>query len=197
MFTGIVEARGVLTAVDDLDRGRRFAIRCAPVTVDLAVGDSVAVQGACLTATSVSADTFTVELVPETVTRTSLGTVRIGDVVNLERAMRIDGRFDGHVVQGHVDGVGTVRTLTAEGAGHRLSVECPARLLRYVVDKGSITIDGVSLTIAALDDRGFEVVLIPHTAEVTTLGSLQPEDRVNLEVDILAKYVERLMETKP
>jgi riboflavin synthase len=196
VFTGIVESTGTVTAIEDVDGGRRFVIESEPVVAGLDVGASVSVQGACLTATAVSATTFTVELITETLRRTALGSTTVGTRLNLERAMPASGRFDGHIVQGHVDGVGVVRSLDAEGKGFRLSVECSPDIRRYIVDKGSITVDGVSLTVAGVDDDGFEVALIPHTLEVTTLGRLRASARVNLEVDILAKYVERLMETR-
>ncbi|HSJ28711.1 MAG TPA: riboflavin synthase [Acidimicrobiia bacterium] len=194
MFTGIVEAVGAIGEATEVDGGRRFRIAAPSVAPHLEVGDSVAVQGVCLTATSATDREFAVELVAETVARTTLGVLVAGDPVNLERAMRADGRFDGHIVQGHVDGVGVVRSVEAEGRGKRIWVDCPAEVRRYVVRKGSITIDGVSLTVAGLDEEGFEVALIPHTLEVTTLGLLEPDATVNLEADILAKYVERLMD---
>lgn len=196
MFTGIVEATGVIVTIDDFDGGKRFVIDCPAVTDDLGIGDSIAVQGACLTATAIDDGRVTVALVSETLDRTSLGGRRPRDRVNLERAMLASGRFDGHIVQGHVDGVGTVQQVTPDGAGRRLRIACPPQLSRYVVEKGSITIDGVSLTVTTVDGDEFEVALIPHTLEVTTLGALQPSAPVNLEVDILAKYVERLMTEK-
>ena len=196
MFTGIVETMGVVTGVTDLDGGRRFAIAAPEIADGLTVGASIAVQGACLTAIHCTDSEFTVELVSETLARTSLGGISENDRVNLERAMATDGRFDGHLVQGHVDGVGTVRHVSPEGQGARISIAYPADLRRYVVHKGSITVDGVSLTVAKLDEDGFEIALIPHTLAVTTLGSLVPSAPVNLEVDILAKYVERLMEAR-
>ncbi len=196
MFTGIVEGMGQVVSAEDAEGGRTLVVRWPGVAEELDIGDSVAVQGACLTVTGRTTDDFSVELVRETMGRTSLGGLRPGDAVNLERAMPAAGRFDGHVVQGHVDGVGTVRRLSADGRGKWLSVQCPPEVLRYLVDKGSVTVDGVSLTVAAVDAEGFEVALIPHTAAATTLGALRPADRVNLEADILAKYVERLMESK-
>lgn len=197
MFTGIVEELGTVTGAETTEGGKRMTIR-GPLTVtDLSVGDSIAVNGTCLTAVSVEggAGTFDVELVLETLDRTSLGSFGIGSMVNLERAMPASGRFDGHIVQGHVDGVGVVVTDEPEGMGRRLGIDLPETLVRYVVEKGSITVDGVSLTVAARHGHRVEIALIPHTLEVTNLGSKAPGDRVNLEVDILAKYVERLMET--
>jgi riboflavin synthase len=194
MFTGIVETVGAIADVIEVAKGRRFRIRASPIASGLPVGASVSVQGVCLTAIAASGEEFEVELVAETLARSTLGGLGVGDAVNLERAMPADGRFDGHIVQGHVDGVGVVRSVEAEGRGKRIWVDCPAEVRRYVVRKGSITIDGVSLTVAGLDEEGLEVALIPHTLEVTTLGLLQPDATVNLEADILAKYVERLMD---
>lgn len=196
MFTGIVETMGVVTRVTDLDGGRQFVITAPEIASELSIGASIAVQGACLTATHRTDSEFTVELVSETLARTSLGGLAEDDPVNLERAMPAHGRFDGHLVQGHVDAVGTVRELTPEGRGARISIAYPPKLGRYVVQKGSITVDGVSLTVADLDEDGVEIALIPHTLEATTLGSLVVSSPVNLEVDILAKYVERLMEAR-
>lgn len=196
MFTGIVQAVGTVVRIEELDGGRRCVIDSPKVTEGLKIGDSVAVQGACLTAAAVvSAGSFTVEMVSETLARTTLGELVVGSVVNLERAMPAEGRFDGHIVQGHVDGVGSIVAVEDPGTGTRVTVQCPEELLRYVVDKGSITVDGVSLTVAELHSEGFVIALIPHTLSVTTLGSLAPSARVNLEVDILSKYVERLMKT--
>jgi riboflavin synthase len=197
MFTGIVEELGTVVDANVTDRGARFTINGPLVTTDLDIGDSIAVNGTCLTAVAIDHETFDVELVVETLDRTSLGAVVVGSLVNLERAMPASGRFDGHVVQGHVDGVGTVTAVEPEGNGKRIGIDLDESLLKYVVEKGSITLDGVSLTVAALTDRGIEVALIPHTLEVTTLGTRRPGDRVNVEVDILAKYVERLMEMHP
>jgi len=195
MFTGIVEEMGRIESVVPTADGFQIRIR-ARLARGVPVGASVAVEGTCLTATATDGDMITVEVVPETLDRTSLGRFEPGDAVNLERAMPASGRFDGHVVQGHVDGVGTVAEVVSDGDGVRVRVECPERLLRYVVDKGSITVNGVSLTVASLDPRGFGVALIPHTLAVTTLGRLGTGDAVNLEVDILAKYVERLLEAR-
>lgn len=179
MFTGIVQELG---RVRSFDEGRLVVERG---DVDAAVGDSVSVNGVCLTVVERGDATLAFDVVPETVSR-----VRpFGDAVNLEAALRAGDPMGGHVVQGHVDGVGTVREVDEQG----IRVEPPADLLRYVVEKGSIAIDGVSLTVAELDDAGFRIALIPHTRAVTTLGALAPGDRVNLEVDVLAKYVERLV----
>ena len=179
MFTGIVREVGRVAEFD----GHRLVVDAQTTA---ALGDSVAVDGVCLTAVDGSRLAF--DVVGETIGRTTLGRLKPGDRVNLEPALRAGDAFGGHYVQGHVDGVGQVRS-----AGTEVWVDAPADLLRYVVIKGSITVDGVSLTVAALDDRGFGVALVPHTLAETTLGELEPGDPVNLETDILAKYVERLV----
>ena len=196
MFTGIVEATGTVTEMAGTETGRRMTISSPEIARGLEVGDSVAVQGACLTAVEITPAGFSVEMVAETLQRTAFADVAVGTVVNLERAMPASGRFDGHIVQGHVDGVGSVEAVEIEGEGRRLTIRLPEGLDRYVVEKGSITIDGVSLTVASVGDRTFGVALIPHTLAVTTLGLLQAGARVNLEVDILAKYVDRLLEAR-
>jgi riboflavin synthase alpha subunit len=172
----------------------------APDTVaSVETGDSVAVNGVCLTATSVTDRTFSCEAVAETLDRTNLGQLAEGTRVNLERPMQASGRFDGHVVQGHVDGVGTVATVVAEGEAQRVRIRIPLALARYAVEKGSIAIDGTSLTVTAVSTAGdqnawVEIVLIPHTIESTVLGSKPVGDSVNLEMDVFAKYIERMME---
>lgn len=193
MFTGIVEHLGSATRVADVERGRRLNIDAGPLASGVEIGDSVAVNGVCLTVVAVDGTSLEFEAIGETLDRTNLGRVEAGDRLNLERPMAASGRFDGHIVQGHVDGVGTVRSVKADGPGRRLWIDAPGSLLRYVVEKGSITVDGVSLTVAAVDDDGVEVALIPHTMEVTTLGVRPPGSVVNIEVDVLAKYVERLL----
>ncbi len=194
MFTGIVSQLGRVTSVIETPAGRRLVVEAK---VDgLEIGDSVAVNGACLTATEVRSDGFVVDAVQETLDRTNLGALAAGDLVDLERPVPVAGRLDGHIVQGHVDGVGTVAWVRPEGDARRVRVVAPAGLLRYAVEKGSITVDGVSLTITAVDEDGFEVALIPHTLHATVLGHRGPGDRVNLEVDVLAKYVERLLEAR-
>ncbi len=192
MFTGIVEAKGRVVSIEDGKVARRVAIT-APILEGLALGASLAVDGVCLTAVEVEGAEVAVDIVPETLRRTNLGRLKVGDEVNLERPLRADGRFDGHVVQGHVDGVGRVKTLRREGGAVTLTVEVPPELLPYIVEKGSVTVDGVSLTVSAVTDADFSVALVPHTLKVTTLGLRKPSDAVNLEVDILAKYVEKLL----
>lgn len=193
MFTGIVERMGIVAESADSGGKRRFTIEAGRLATGLAVGDSVAVNGVCLTAIEVTDQCFTVEAVQETLTRSNLGALQVGSAVNLERPMRADGRFDGHLVQGHVDGVGTIRSITPEGASIRVWIDVPADLRRYVAEKGSVAVDGVSLTVSGVDGEGCEVVLIPHTLEVTLFGRRHPGEAVNLEVDVIAKYVERLL----
>jgi len=194
MFTGIVEGLGVVAEAADAGGKRRFTVEAGRVAAGLAVGDSVAVNGVCLTAVAAAGESFTVEAVDETLARSNLGALRVGSLVNLERPMRADGRFDGHIVQGHVDGVGTVRSITPEGASIRVWIDVPPGLGRYLAEKGSVAVDGVSLTVSGVDAAGCEVVLIPHTLEVTLFGRRRPGDAVNLEVDVIAKYVERMLE---
>jgi riboflavin synthase len=189
MFTGIVEERGVVGS----QSGSRLEIACRTV-VDCAVGESLSVSGACLTVIDRADGRLCFDLARETLDRTNLGSLRPGDGVNLERPVTLLTRLGGHLVQGHVDGVATVISLEPERNGSTLAIEIPSSLERYVVEKGSIAIDGVSLTVAAVRDAEVRIALIPHTLAATTLGSVQSGDRVNVEVDLIAKYVERLQE---
>lgn len=173
--------------------GVRLLVTAPTTAAAISVGDSVAVNGVCLTATAVENGSLAFDAVPETLRRTSLARLGKGAAVNVEPALRAGEPLGGHIVQGHVDGVGRVLRLEPEEEGARLTVEAPRELLRYVVDKGSITVEGVSLTVATLAPDNFEVALVPHTLTATTLGSLASDDEVNLEVDVLAKYVERLL----
>ena len=194
MFTGIVEAVGTVVAVEPAGELSRLVVRAPSLAAEARVGDSIAVRGACLTVTRVGDGTLGFEVVRETLARTALSELAPGAPVNLERALRADARLDGHVVQGHVDGVGRVVELRREGLDVRLFVACPAEVAQHLVEKGSVAIDGVSLTVVGAREDGFDVALIPHTLAVTTLGSLRPGDRVNLEADVLAKYVRRSVE---
>jgi riboflavin synthase len=193
MFTGIVEAIGVVTAVAADTAGMRLTVEAPQLAPWLKIGDSIAVNGTCLTAVELTETSFSVDAVLETLAKTNTGDLSAGSQVNLERPMKADGRFDGHIVQGHVDGVGTVTGLDPEGDGKRFSITVDDGLKRYIVDKGSVTVDGVSLTVAANTSEGFQIALIPHTLEATILGHRQVGDRVNIEIDVIAKYVERLM----
>jgi riboflavin synthase len=193
MFTGIVEELGEVQALTDLGDSVRLRVRGALVVGDAGHGDSIAVNGVCLTVVESGDGAFTADVMRETLDRSSLGALRPGDPVNLERSLRLDGRLGGHVVQGHVDGTGTVLERTPSPHWEVVRVSLPADLARYVVLKGSVAVDGVSLTVSALDDESFSVSLIPTTLELTTLGHAPVGALVNLEVDVLAKYVERLM----
>ena len=196
VFTGIVRELGRVESLNGESAGVRLRV-AAPVTASsTAAGDSVAVNGVCLTAVDVEGGVLAFDAVPETLSRSSLSRLVEGGSVNIEPAVRAGEPLGGHIVQGHVDGVGNVLRLEPEGEGARLTVEAPPELLRYVVEKGSVTVEGVSLTIAALASDSFEIALVPHTLRATTLGSLAPGDEVNLEVDVLAKYVERLMRAR-
>jgi len=194
MFTGIVETVGTVEEVEPGDDLTRLVVDAGSIADGVKPGDSVAVNGGCLTVTSIRDGRLSFEVVRETMERTSLGDLKVGSRVNLERAVRARDRLDGHIVQGHVDGVGTVRQVVREGKDVRLQIDCDPELADCVVEKGSIAVDGVSLTVAALTPSGFEVALIPHTLELTTLRDCQPHDRVNLEADVLGKYVKRYLE---
>ncbi|HEX4324815.1 MAG TPA: riboflavin synthase [Gaiellaceae bacterium] len=189
MFTGIVLEVGTVAAFD----GSRLVV-VAPETAPTAVvGDSVSVAGVCLTVVETGEGRLAFDVVPETLSRTALARLEPGESLNLEPSLRVGDRLGGHVVQGHVDAVGRVRAITPDGDSRRMWVDAPQAVLGYCVEKGSIAVDGVSLTVAAFDDDGFEVALIPHTLAVTTLGRLQPGDGLNLEADVLGKVVERLV----
>lgn len=196
MFTGIVEAVGTIEQLDREEDRVDLMVRATPEFSDVNVGDSVAIDGCCLTATAVDGARLVFQAVPETLRLTSLGTRAPGDRVNLERAMRADARFDGHIVQGHVDGTGRIRSIRRSASDVRVRTECGSELARQLVPKGSITLDGVSLTVIDPDASGFTVALIPHTLEVTTLGERQEGDTVNLELDVLGKYVLRYLEQR-
>ena len=193
MFTGIVRELGRVAAAEGGAEGVRLVLDAPLTAAGSEVGDSVSVNGCCLTAEAVESGAITIHAVPETLARTTLGTLRAGDAVNLELAVRAGEPLGGHYVQGHVDAVGRVQSVEAEGEGLRVFVEAQDDVLRYCVEKGSITVDGVSLTVAELADDAFAVALVPHTLEATTLSTLAPRQEVNLEVDVLAKYVERLV----
>jgi riboflavin synthase len=193
MFTGIVEAVGQVLDVEGSEGAARLRLRVPRDVADLTPGESLAVDGVCLTVVAAEGETVAADLSAETLRRTTLGRLRPGARVNLERPLAASGRFGGHVVQGHVDGVGTITRVDREGDGRWMEVSLPAGLARFVVEKGSLAIDGVSLTVAAVQEGRCAVSLIPHTMAITTLGGKQPGDPVNIEVDILAKYVARLL----
>jgi riboflavin synthase len=193
MFTGIIRERGRVAAVDSGAETIRLRLDAPETAAQVGVGDSVAVNGVCLTAVTVDDGSLAFDAVPETLRRSSLGRLEPGDEVNVEPALRVGDPLGGHYVQGHVDGVGHVRAATSDGEDVVLRIETDPDLLRYLVEKGSVTVEGVALTITELDDEAFAVALVPHTLAETTLSSLAPGDPVNLEVDVLAKYVERLL----
>jgi riboflavin synthase len=194
MFTGIVEERGAVLSLE----GSRLTVECSAVVAGTELGSSIAVNGVCLTAVEVGGTSLAFDLSEETIARSSLGGLAPGDRVNLERPVTLVTRLGGHLVQGHVDGVGRVARVEPEpGGGERVIVTIPDHLLRYIVEKGSLTLDGVSLTVAAIERDEITVALIPHTLAVTTFGEVTPGDPVNIEVDVLARYVERLMGGTP
>ena len=192
MFTGLVLGVGRIASVDRSESGARIAVE-TPLVAELQTGDSIAVNGVCLSATSLQNGSFLADAMNETLSRTSLGDLAPGAQVNLELPLRASDRLGGHVVQGHVDGVGRIASVTEDGFARRVQVDAPADVLRYVIEKGSIAVDGVSLTVTGVDSRSFTVSLIPDTLLRTNLGHAAVGDRVNLEVDVLAKYVEKLI----
>ena len=194
MFTGIVRELGSVVGADGNEKGVTLRIDAPLTAATTGIGDSISIDGVCLTAEAVDDETIRFHAVSETLERSTLGRLGVGDAVNVEPALRAGEPLGGHIVQGHVDGVGAVRAVEPQGEGARVSFEAPPEVLRYCVEKGSITVSGVSLTIAALDDASFSVALVPHTLAVTTLGALDVGTAVNLEVDVLAKYVERLVQ---
>lgn len=195
MFTGIVTDIGRVRDVRETERDRRYEIQTSWDVSGIDLGASISHAGCCLTVTEKGPDWFAVEVSNETLSKTTLGAWKAGDGINLERAAKLGDEMGGHVVSGHVDGLGRVVSITPEGGSHRVEVEAPAPLHRYIAAKGSITVDGVSLTVNSVEGRVFSVNIIPHTWEVTTLGRLQVGDAVNLEIDMLARYLARWQET--
>ncbi len=197
MFTGIVEEVGTVKSVTLGSIIGQINLRAAKVLEGTNIGDSIAVNGVCLTVTALSPDGFTADVMPETLRRSNLGSLRAGDKVDLERAMPADGRFGGHIVSGHIDGVGFITEQRREGNAVWVRIQTSPEILRLIVKKGSIAIDGISLTVAAVSSRDFQVSLIPHTADETILLGKRPGSCVNLENDILGKYVQKLMQPEP
>lgn len=193
MFTGLVEALGEVNALIPEGAGRRLVVAVPSFAKELTLGESIAINGACLTVVEFDAETCRFEVGPETLRRTSLGALRPGDRVNLERSLRLSDRLGGHLVQGHIDGVGSLDRREADGDWVMVWFRCPPDLLVQVVPKGSIAVDGVSLTVVEVTDQAFSVALIPHTLAVTTLGLRRPGEAVNLETDLLAKYVHKAL----
>lgn len=196
MFTGIIEEIGFIKQIQRKPQGGTLAIAASDVLVDSKIGDSIAIDGACLTMTQVDEAGFKADISAETLRRTTLGERKLGDAVNLERPLQLGDRLNGHLVLGHVDDVGIISGWQDEGDSSLMRVSVSSEVMRYVVYKGSVCVDGISLTIANLFDDGFEIALIPHTKAVTTLGSKQIGNRMNIEVDLLGRYIERLLTNK-
>ena len=192
MFTGIIEEIGTVRRIEHGAKGARLTIQANTVLEDTRIGDSIATNGVCLTVVSMTSDSFSADVMAESLRRSSLGTLQGGSPVNLERAMAANGRFGGHIVSGHIDGTGTIASQKREDNAVWVKIKTPAPLLRYIVEKGSIAIDGVSLTVAAVTDTDFSVSIIPHTGAQTILLGKKPGDPVNLECDAIGKYVEKL-----
>ncbi len=195
MFTGIIEGLGTVTGVKAAGLGRRLVITADFKLDELAIGDSIAVNGACLTAAAIRAETFEADLSPETISRTTFSKVKIGDRVNLEKALRMSDRLGGHLVSGHIDGVGTLISRESEANAIILNFAVPEAVSRYLIPKGSVAVDGISLTVNYCNQEHFGVSIIPHTLQKTTLGLKKIGDAVNIEIDMIAKYVERFVET--
>lgn len=193
MFTGIIESLGSVAAIQATGAGRRMTVSTALDLTETRIGDSIAVNGACLTAVTLENHRFGVDISPESLKRTTLGQLRIGQEVNLERALRLSDRLDGHLVSGHIDGIGHIRSRVADGKWIVIGISVPASLLRYMIEKGSVAVDGISLTINSVGKAEFSVSVIPHTAQMTTLISKSAGDAVNIETDMIGKYVERFM----
>ncbi|UOF92923.1 riboflavin synthase [Fodinisporobacter ferrooxydans] len=193
MFTGIIEEIGKIRGIRSNGKGQRLQIAAMQVLSDVRLGDSIAVNGVCLTVTDFGTDWFSADVVPETMRRTNLHLLHTGSQVNLERAMSLSGRFGGHIVSGHIDGVGTIRTLEKEDNAYVLTIAVASNVLKYIVEKGSVCINGISLTVMQVSADAFQVSLIPHTRGITTAGEFQTGDLVNIECDVLGKYVERLL----
>lgn len=194
MFTGLVEELGAIRSIEHIGEGVKIVVSASLVTSDIANGDSIAVNGVCLTALDVSATLFAADVSPETLDRTTLGQLAVGSPVNLERAVTPATRLGGHIVQGHVDGRGTFISATSSGDFWTVRIGFPPELAQYFVHKGSVCVEGISLTIAALNETSFDIAVIPKTWEMTNLSTLNPNDPVNLEADVIAKYVERMLE---
>ena len=193
MFTGIIEGLGTLSAVRSLGQGKRLAVTADFALEDTKIGDSIAVSGACLTVVLLDSRRFEVDVSPETLQRSTLGSAKAGERVNLERALRVSDRIDGHLVAGHIDGLGRIVSRETRGNAIVITIDVPGDLGRYMIEKGSVAVDGVSLTINRCDAKRFSVSIIPHTAGLTTVGFKQVGDAVNIEADMIGKYVERLL----
>lgn len=196
MFTGLVAELGTVTELKPLKQSYNITVKAQKVLENLKIGDSIAVNGACLTVVKISGSAFTADIMPETVKLTNLRNLKSGDKVNLERTLKLSDGLDGHIVSGHVEGIGVIMSQKAQGIAEIVTVKTPPQLLKYIIKKGSIAIDGISLTVTEVTGSSFSVSLIPHTAKETTLGFKKPGDEVNLETDIIGKYVEHLLNFK-
>jgi len=197
MFTGIIEGLGKITGIRTAGQGMRLSIRADFSLADSKIGDSIAVNGTCLTAVAIATTDFEVDVSPETLDKTTLKTIRIGDPVNIERALRLSDRLDGHLVSGHIDGTGRIIHKTRHANAILVGFAVSETLARDMIHKGSVAVDGISLTINACDDHGFEVSIIPHTADITTIGIKQNGDAVNIETDMIGKYVKKFLSGRP
>ncbi|MDD6825374.1 MAG: riboflavin synthase [Oscillospiraceae bacterium] len=197
MFTGIIEEKGTVAAVRKGNVSSKITFRASVVLSDIHEGDSIAVNGVCLTATDITDSTFTADVMAETMRRSSLGSLKPGDCVNMERAMLCGGRFGGHIVSGHIDGTGKIVSMKREENAVWVTVAAGSSIMKYIVEKGSVALDGISLTVASVTDNDFKVSIIPHTASETTLLSKQPGNLINIECDMIGKYVEKLMGLNP
>ena len=193
MFTGIIEEVGEISEVRRGAKSCSLSVKGSLIFDDIKLGDSIAVNGVCLTAADIQGNIFMADVTPETMRRTALGTLKTGSKVNLERAMSANGRFGGHIVSGHIDGTGTMRSLIREDNSIIVTIGAESNIMRYIIEKGSVAVNGISLTVAKLYKDAFSISLIPHTAEQTTLLSIKPGDKVNLECDIVGKYIEKLI----
>jgi riboflavin synthase len=196
MFTGIIEEVGTLAAVHRRGSAARIVVEAPGIAAGVSIGDSVAISGVCLTAIAIDAHNISFDAVPETIERSSLKTLKAGDPINIERSLQVGGRLGGHFVQGHVDGTGTIKQIEDRENAHVVTIEALPELMRYIAPKGSIAIDGISLTVVDVRDASFTVWIIPHTFVNTTIGDRKPGDSVNLEIDMLARYIERLLEAQ-
>lgn len=196
MFTGLVAELGTVMELKQLKQSYNITVKAQKVLENLKIGDSIAVNGACLTVVKISGSAFTADIMPETVKLTNLRNLKSGDKVNLERTLKLSDGLDGHIVSGHVEGIGVIMSKKTEGIAEIVTVKTPPQLLKYIIKKGSIAIDGISLTVTEVTGSSFSVSLIPHTAKETTLGFKKPGDEVNLETDIIGKYVEHLLNFK-
>ena len=196
MFTGIVEEVGVIKQIKNIGNSSKIIINCDKVLKETKIGDSICTNGVCLTVTDISKDTFEADVMLETIKKTNLNSLKIGDIVNLERALSLNSRLGGHLVSGHIDGVGYIKNIQREDNSILITIKTPLNILKYIVYKGSITIDGISLTVAYIDESMFKVSIIPHTYKQTILSNKKIGDSVNLECDIVGKYVEKLLRFK-